>query len=333
MLRSAARDGTSWRARSVATEPLAKSGTAVPRVSVLLPVFNAEAYVGDAVRSILTQTFTDFELIVIDDGSTDASPRILADLARSDARVHLRVRPNQGNIATLNELIDMARGEYFARMDHDDIALPQRFARQVEFLDAHPEVVAAGSRALFIDDEGLPLMEVMDHYSHEQIERALMTPELGVIHPSVMMRANACRAIGGYRAEYPHAEDLDFFLRLGEVGRLENIAEPLLQYRTHASSVSFRYRETQSRSARKAVEAALARRGVSPESVTIAGLPGGRVETPSELHSKWGWWALEAGHLRTARKHARLALFADPLSLSNHKLVACVIRDSLKGLR
>ena len=305
----------------------------MPRVSVLLPVFNAERYVGDAVRSILAQTFTDFELIVIDDGSSDASPRILANIARGDARVRLRVRPNRGNIATLNESIDMAQGEYFARMDHDDIAFPQRFARQVEFLDAHPEVVAAGSRALFIDDEGLPLMEVMHHYSHEQIERALMTPELGIIHPSVMMRAWACRAIGGYRAEYLHAEDLDFFLRMSEVGRLENIAEPLLQYRTHASSVSARYMETQWRSARKAVEAARARRGVSSESVAIAGLPGGRKETPSELHRKWSWWALGSGHLRTARKHARLALFADPLSLSNHKLVACVIRDSLKGLR
>src|SRR5450755_1260164 len=176
-------------------------------------------------------------------------------------------------------------------------------------------------------------MEVMHHYSHEEIERALMTPELGIIHPSVMMRADACRAIGGYRAEYPHAEDLDFFLRLGEVGRLENIAEPLLQYRTHSSSVSAQHMETQWRSAKNAVEAALARRGVSSESVTIAGLPGGRIATPSELHCKWGWWALGSGHLRTARKHARLALFADPLSLSNHKLVACVIRDSLRGLR
>lgn len=315
------------------TELAVNAKSSVPRVSVLLPVYNAEAYVGDAVRSILAQTFTDFEFLIIDDGSTDASPRILSDLARSDARVRLGIRANRGNIATLNELIDMARGEYFARMDHDDIALSQRFARQVEFLDAHPEVVAAGSRALFIDDEGLPLMEVMNHYSHEQIERALMKPELGIIHPSVMMRADACRAIGGYRAEYPHAEDLDFFLRLGEVGRLQNIAEPLLQYRTHASSVSFRYREAQSRSARKAVEAALARRGVSSDSVTIAGLPDGRIETPSELHCRWGWWALGAGHLRTARKHARLALFADPLSMSNHKLVAYVIRDSLKGLR
>ena len=310
-----------------------QSVSAVPRVSVLLPVYNAEAYVGEAVRSILAQTYTDFELLVIDDGSTDASPRILADLARGDARMCLKSRPNRGNIATLNELIDMAQGEYFARMDHDDIAVPQRFARQVEFLDSHSEVVAVGSRALFIDDEGLPLMVAMHHYSHEQIERALMTPELGVIHPSVMMRARACRAIGGYRAEYLHAEDLDFFLRMGEVGRLQNIAEPLLQYRTHASSVSFRYKETQWSSAKKAVEAALARRGVSPESVTIAGLPGGRVETPAELHRRWGWWALGAGHLRTARKHARLALFADPMSLANYKLVACVIRDFSKRLR
>jgi glycosyltransferase involved in cell wall biosynthesis len=306
---------------------------AVPRVSVLMPVFNAAAYVADAARSILAQTFTDFELIVIDDGSSDDSPRILQEIARDDPRVRLTGRANQGLVATLNEMIATARGEYFARMDGDDIAFPQRFSRQVEFLDAHPEVVAAGSRALFIDAEGLPLMEVMHHYSHEEIERALMTPELGVIHPSVMMRANACRAIGGYHADYPHAEDLDFFLRLGELGRLENLAEPLLQYRTHPSSVSARNIEAQWQSAKKAVEAALVRRGVDPRIVAITDRPEAIIETTAELHRKWSWWALRSGHLQTARKHARLALFADPLSLSNHKLVACVIRDSLKGLR
>lgn len=317
----------------MATEAVDALAAAAPRVSVLLPVYNAEAYVGDAVRSILAQTFTDFELIVIDDGSTDASPRILADLARGDARVRLTSRPNRGNIATLNELIDLARGEYFARMDHDDIAFPERFACQVEFLDSHPEVVAAGSRALFIDDEGLPLMVAMHHYSHEQIERALMKPELGIVHPSVMMRAAACRAIGGYRAEYPHAEDLDFFLRLGELGRLENMPEPLLQYRTHPSSVSARHMEVQWQSAKKAVEAALVRRGADPRTVAIADRSHERIETPAELHRKWSWWALDSGHLRTARKHARLALLADPLSTSNPKLIACVIRDSLKGMR
>jgi glycosyltransferase involved in cell wall biosynthesis len=306
---------------------------AAPRVSVLMPVFNAHAYVGDAARSILAQTFVDFELIVIDDGSTDGSLPILQRISRGDDRVRLTSRSNEGLVVTLNEMIASARGEYFARMDADDISFPERFARQVDFLDAHPEVAATGSRALFIDAEGLPLMEVMNHHSHEEIERALMTPELGIIHPSVMMRADACRAIGGYQAEYPHAEDLDFFLRLGEVGRLANMPEVLLQYRTHSSSVSAVYMQAQWRSAREAVEAALMRRGERPDSVAIAGPPGSRIETPSELHRKWSWWALGSGHLRTARKHARLALFADPLSLSNHKLAACVIRDSLKGLR
>jgi len=317
----------------VGAESAVSTSSAAPRISVLLPVFNAAAYVDDAVRSILAQTFADFELIVVDDGSSDASPGILAALAQDDARIRLTSRPNRGLIATLNEMIASARGEYFARMDGDDIAFPQRFARQVEFLDARPEVVAVGSRALFIDAEGLPLMEAMQHFSHEEIERALMTPELGIIHPSVMMRAAACRAIGGYRAEYPHAEDLDFFLRLGELGRLENMPESLLQYRTHPSSVSARHMEVQWQSAKKAVEAALVRRGADPLTVAIADRSHERIETPAELHRKWSWWALDSGHLRTARKHARLALLADPLSASNAKLVACVIRDSLKGLR
>ena len=317
----------------MATELAPESVSTAPRVSVLLPVFNAAAYIGGAVRSVLAQTWSDFELLVVDDGSSDASLQILQGLARGDSRVRLTSRANRGLVATLNELIASARGEYFARMDGDDVAFPQRFARQVEFLDGHPEVVAVGSRALFIDAEGLPLMEVMHHFSHEAIERALMTPELGIIHPSVMMRAAACRAIGGYHADYPHAEDLDFFLRLGELGRLENMREPLLQYRTHPSSVSAKNADAQWRSAKKAVEAALVRRGADPKSVRMTTPIRASAETPAELHRKWSWWALDSGHLRTARKHARLAFLADPLSLSNHKLVACVLRDSLKGLR
>jgi glycosyltransferase involved in cell wall biosynthesis len=311
------------------TRPLSHA----PRVSVLMPVFNGGAYLQDAAQSILSQTFDDFELIVIDDGSTDGSSRVLEKLQARDARIRLSSRPNRGLVATLNEMIAMARGELLARMDADDIAYPNRFARQVEFLDAHPEVVAVGSRALFIDAEGLPLMEAMDHFSHEQIERALMTPQLGMVHPSVMIRSPACRAVGGYRAEYKHAEDLDFFLRLSELGRLANIPEPLLQYRTYPSSVSARHMEEQWQSARRAVEDALVRRGVNPATVQIAGLPGARIETAGELHRKWSWWALGSGHLRTARKHARLALVAEPLSLLNHRLLACVIRDSLKGMR
>ena len=121
----------------------------VPRVSVVLPVFNAEPYVGEAVESILAQSLADFELIAIDDGSTDGSPGILTGFAARDSRVRVITRENRGLAATLNEGIGLATAAYCAIMNADDISLPERLAKQAAFLDAHPHVAAVGSQTRF----------------------------------------------------------------------------------------------------------------------------------------------------------------------------------------
>src|SRR5690606_27591817 len=130
------------------------------------------------------------------------------------------------------------RGPLLARMDADDVARPGRLGRQVEFLRRHPEVVLVGSRVQVIDPDGEPLCIMGDALSHEEVDGGLLAG-LGqlVYHPSVMMRAEAVRAAGGYRAETFPAEDLDLFLRLGESGRLANLPEPLLCYREHLAKV------------------------------------------------------------------------------------------------
>ncbi|MFD1958687.1 glycosyltransferase family 2 protein [Novosphingobium panipatense] len=119
-----------------------------PRVSVLLPCYNGAAYLEEAVRSILLQTFADFELIVVDDGSTDATADILARMGRRDPRLRVVRQPNGGIVAALNTAIAHARGEYIARMDADDVSFPERFAFQVAWLDAHPATVLVGGYAV-----------------------------------------------------------------------------------------------------------------------------------------------------------------------------------------
>ena len=126
----------------------------VPAVSVLMPVYNAQRYVAEAVQSILTQTMGDFEFIIIDDGSTDDSTRILRDWAQRDSRIRLVSRPNTGLCVALNEGLAMANGRYIARMDADDISLPQRFALQLEYLKTHEKLVCIGGSFLLIDAAG-----------------------------------------------------------------------------------------------------------------------------------------------------------------------------------
>ena len=139
-----------------------------------------------------------------------------------------------------------------------------------------------------------------------------------------MARRSALSAVGGYRAEFPHVEDLDLFLRLGEVGRLANLPEVLLDYRVHLASVSHRNITEQSAAGRNAVREACRRRGLpwDPDAHSAVAVP----ETHGELHRKWAWWALGAGNRATARKHAFRALRAEPRNRASWHLMACALR-------
>src|SRR5688500_8163527 len=128
-----------------------------PAVSVVVPVYNTERYVADTIDSILEQTFTDFELIVIDDGSTDRSPEILRELAAKASRIRLTVRENRGIVRTRNELLAQCRGRYMAVNDSDDRSMPQRHEKQVAYLESHPQCVLLGSRVMLMDPFSSPV--------------------------------------------------------------------------------------------------------------------------------------------------------------------------------
>lgn len=295
-----------------------------PAVSVLMTVFNGHRYLNAAVDGILNQTFGDFEFVILDDGSQDESPGILQDYAKQDARIRVMTGPNRGLTKALNVGLKEVRGKYVARMDCDDVSLPRRLEKQVQFLDEHPEHVVVGSRCMLIDPEGYPICEKRDIVpTHEQIDRELMRLGWPIVHPSVMMRTDAVRRIGGYDERFRTNQDHDLFLRLAEIGRLENLSEILLLYRQHFESVGFTKGESQAHTVVEIVHEAHRRRGLPfpeyhPEMVQPL--------RPLEHRRNWSWWALRAGNLGTARRHAFALVRGAPLDKESWRAVYCALR-------
>jgi glycosyltransferase involved in cell wall biosynthesis len=293
-----------------------------------MPVYNAERYVAQAVRSILGQTFGDFEFCILDDGSTDDSPCILKHFADRDPRIRLTRRPHRGLVSSLNELIDQSRGEFLARMDADDISVPGRFARQVEYLRGHPECVLVGSRVWEADADGDPVAEIPTLADHEEIDaHHFQAKGPAVPHPSVMMRRDAVLAVGKYH-DYPLSEDVDLFLRLAEHGKLARVPEFLHIYRLHDSnySASAESWEQSYRIHCRILTETFRRRGLPEVFPPPTPVPPPSEPPSFELDWACAWRALLGGHPRAARKYARRALARRPLSIESWKLMYCALR-------
>ena len=199
-------------------------------LTVLLPVRDGEATLDAAISSIRRQSFRDFELLVLDDGSRDASPDIATRHAAEDPRVRLLANPASGIVAALNFGIESAQAPLVARMDADDIALPERFERQLARLAAEPELLVLGTATIRIDAQGRRLSVATPPVDPAELARVLERVN-AIAHPTVVMRKAALQAVGSYRRAYLRAEDYDLWLRLAERGKLSNLAEPLLEYR------------------------------------------------------------------------------------------------------
>lgn len=295
-----------------------------PTVSVVMPVYNAQEYLREAVESILAQTFSDFEFIIINDGSTDRSESILQEFQRQDKRIRLVSRSNTGIVVALNEGIGNASGRYIARMDADDIALPELFAKQVAFLEDAPDYVAVGTCVLMIDPDGWPVMPANLKMSHEEIDEAHMAGCGAFPHSGSMIRRDVVQSVGGYRQETQYAEDIDLWLRLAEIGKLTNYPEVLLRYRLHAKSIGHSRRVEQEQALNVALTDAYRRRGLTPP--TRESTADEASNSKYDAHKKWAWWSLSDGNVATARKHALLALKGNPISMDSWKLLACAVR-------
>jgi glycosyltransferase involved in cell wall biosynthesis len=282
----------------------------------MLPVYNGAAFLESALRSILAQTWRDFECLVIDDGSTDGSGDVAERVARGDDRVRVIRRENRGLVATLNEMLSLARGRLIARMDADDISLPDRFARQVEFLAANPDVVCVGGGQVLMDERGLRIALVTPPVADQDVQESALRGHGSICHPTAMIRIDVLRALGGYRAAHYPAEDLDLWLRLGEAGRLANLGEPVLFYRIHSGSISGAAASGgQREAARRACVEAWARRQRT-DIVFEAGTawrPSNDADSRYKFALEYGWRAYQSGFGATALAYAWRSVKIKPL--------------------
>lgn len=268
-----------------------------PQVSVLMAVRDGAVYLDEAIRSVLEQTFTDLEFIVIDDGSTDGTDAILQRHQRQDARMRLSRSGGNGLAHALNHGLDLAKGIYVARMDADDVSLAGRLAAQVRFMEERPEVGICGT---WIETFGMDKSIVYRNPADDATIRCALLFESVLAHPSVMIRREAFRNAGlSYDPRMLHAEDYDLWVRASQHTSLANVPEVLLRYRLHPEQVVRKQEATKRETARRIRRRQLERLGIAP--------------TPGEeaLHEAIASWDFADSREFVSSAHAWLVKLAE----------------------
>ncbi len=291
----------------------------MPVVSVLMPVHNAARYLQAALDSMFAQTHRDFELIAVNDGSSDSSLSILKINAARDPRLRLISRPNTGIVGALNDALAVSTAPYIARMDADDLAAPTRFEQQLAHLRAHPDLILLGSTVDFIDADDHRLKTYRPPFAAADIRDALLHGNSGaLIHPTIMGPRRAFTETNGYREPYKFAEDYDLFLRAARLGPLANLDAPLLRYRIHAQSTNYQRRAQQVTLLKELCASARASAGLS---AAFDFQPAPAHPNLASVYREWAWWALEGREPATARRYARRAFLKNPFQRESLKLL------------
>jgi glycosyltransferase involved in cell wall biosynthesis len=217
---------------------MTKSSAAAPAITVLMSCYNAARWLDESVNSVLKQTFTDFEFIIVDDGSRDSTPEILRKFAEADRRIHVISKANTGCPDSLNAGIQKARGEWIARLDADDICEPARLEKQWELAKKSPKVVYIGTGHMAIDQHGNPVKVYRYPAHHASLLSHLLSAQRFPSHSSAFYRTRTVQSLGGYRTRIHRAEDHDLWLRLSEAGDLTCLAAPLVRVRRHPDQLS-----------------------------------------------------------------------------------------------
>lgn len=295
---------------------MCKETMASPRFSVVLPVYNGEEYLREALASLRWQTLADWECICINDGSYDGSGEILEQFAAFDQRFRIFHQPNAGIVASLNRGIREARAAWIARMDADDIALPDRLAIQWDFVTRHPETLVLSSYMACIDAAGLPIGVQYGPTNHSEIENQLLVGNNTINHPTVVMQRDAVINVGMYRQEFEWVEDADLWLRLARQGVLATVPRVLLKYRMHDRSVCSTRSDVQPQIMKKLLVAAHEERGLLP-SATGRGTARTSQQKRAPASHRWARRAARSGYYQTAWNYLRRQMQHEPLSLTN----------------
>lgn len=208
-----------------------------PLVSVVMPVYNCATYLPEALVSLLIQTFTDFEIIAVNDGSTDDSPEILKRFAKFDSRIKIIDQKNGGIVKALNHGIEKARGQYIARMDGDDISFPNRFKEQVAILEKSPDIVLVAGDFEVIDESSQTIYREQVAPDNEFIQRAFYLRN-AIAHGSVMFRKSALNSVGYYSDAYGPTEDMELWMRLLEHGDFTATGTSIYRWRVNSQGIT-----------------------------------------------------------------------------------------------
>jgi glycosyltransferase involved in cell wall biosynthesis len=296
-----------------------------PAISVVLGVYNGQRFIAEAVESILKQTFTDFEFIAVDDGSTDKTVSILQKYASQDPRLKVVQIPHGGIVDAANAGLNAARAPLIARADADDVSMPERFAKQVQYMAEHPEVVCLGSRMWLTEPYGSIIDQSHHPLTHEEIDAELLRGSgWAMPQPVAMLRRDAVMKLGGYRKEYLWSEDLDLFLRMAEVGRLANLPDLLIKYRSHAGSTNHRLPHVQFELSKKCIIETYRRRGLMPPQQMEVLSP--LENKPVDKYLMWAWAALKNKNVRGARLNALAAMREKPFMMHTWRAMYCALR-------
>jgi len=299
----------------------------MPALSVVLPVFNGGSYLEEAILSIRNQSFKDFEFIIVNDGSTDQSLDFIKRHAYEDARIVVIDRENRGLVTSLNEGVNIARGELIARMDADDVALADRLSNQYEYMCLNSGVVAAGTGYLLIDEDGDPIRIFRPLTNDPDLQQQGLQRYTPICHPTAIFRKKEFLEVGGYREVSMLAEDLDLWLRMGELGKLGNLSDVLVKYRQHSASLSESKQLQQLAVMHRVVLEAYERRGLSVEgNLSQPLMPWRSTGSEDDNYSqliRYGWWAWSEGYSSTAQKYAARAVVCNPLNKEGWMLLYC----------
>jgi glycosyltransferase involved in cell wall biosynthesis len=250
-----------------------KNAVLIPKVSVIMPIYNAQKFLDEAIQSILKQTFKDFELLLINDGSTDGSEEII-EKYRNDNRVRIFHKKNEGVTKTLNFGLAQSVGRYVARMDADDISMPERLELQVDFLDEHRNVGLLGTRFKAITEDGKFIENLDVELTNEELqEKLIKSCRFG--HPTVMMRRSAIESVGSYdESSWANTvEDYDLWLRIAEKFEIANLSQYLLHYRINSNSITQTKKEINEKGTLECIRRARERRGSNSSTLVSICIP------------------------------------------------------------